>query len=141
MNGTMPIIDLLMNHFDKLKRDKNGTIVYDEQLKEITKNLLNHEILDSKMYSTYDEFFNAVTNGAVAYDRQQRELSDNQPHVIPDLTNPNTEELLAELRTFSRNPCNLPRYIPEPERNIFRLTKGSKSKYRYVSDVLTKYAA
>lgn len=61
----MPIIDLLKSHFDKLKRDENGTIIYDNQLKEISKNLLNHESLDSKVYSTYDEFFNAVTNEAV----------------------------------------------------------------------------
>lgn len=69
MSGIMPIIELLMSHFDELKRDENGTIVYDEQLKEITKNLLNLESLDSALYHTYDEFLNAVTNGAVAYDR------------------------------------------------------------------------
>lgn len=50
MSGIMPITDLLMSHFDELKRDEDGTIVYDEQLKEITKNLLNLESLDSTLY-------------------------------------------------------------------------------------------
>lgn len=49
MRGIIPIVDLLLTYSDKLKRDENGTIIYDEQLKEITKNLLNHESLDSKM--------------------------------------------------------------------------------------------
>ncbi len=61
----MPIVDLLWNKFDDLKRNEDGIIIYDERFKEITKNLLNHEKLDSKLYSTYDEFFNAVTNGLV----------------------------------------------------------------------------
>lgn len=29
MSGIMPITDLLMSHFDKLKRDENGTVIYD----------------------------------------------------------------------------------------------------------------
>lgn len=134
----MPITDLLMSHFDELKRDEDGTIVYDEQLKEITKNLLNLESLDSTLYHTYDEFFNAVTNGAVAYDRQQRELSDNTSNIIPDLTNPNDEEILSGLRRLKESLCNSSGDIQPPERNIFRLPKGCKSKYRYVNDVLKK---
>lgn len=133
----MPIIDLLWNNFDKLKRNEDGTIVYDKQLKEITENLLNHESLDSRLYSTYDEFFNAVTNGAVAYDRQQKELSDNQSLDIPDSTNMNDEELITKLKKLNEDLFNLPKHIPEPESNIFRLSKGCKSKYRYVRDVLT----
>lgn len=138
MSGIMPITDLLMSHFDELKRDEDGTIVYDEQLKEITKNLLNLESLDSTLYHTYDEFFNAVTNGAVAYDRQQRELSDNTSNIIPDLTNPNDEEILSGLRRLKESLCNSSGDIQPPERNIFRLPKGCKSKYRYVNDVLKK---
>ncbi len=46
----MPIIDLLMKYFDRLKRDEYGTIEYDEQFKEITENLLNLENLDSTLY-------------------------------------------------------------------------------------------
>lgn len=133
----MPIIDLLWNNFDKLKRNEDGTIVYDKQLKEITKNLLKHKSLDSRLYSTYDEFFNAVTNGAVAYDRQQKELSENPAATVPDLNNKNDKELAQEFRKLGESLCNSPNHIPEPERNIFGLTKGCKTKYRYVSDVLT----
>ncbi|MCM1231683.1 MAG: hypothetical protein NC489_16320 [Ruminococcus flavefaciens] len=75
--GNNAIIDLLWYNFDKLKRNEDGTIVYDKQLKEITKNLLKHKSLDSRLYSTYDEFFNALTNNSVAYDRQQKDKSDN----------------------------------------------------------------
>ncbi|MDE7364538.1 MAG: hypothetical protein K2N27_06600, partial [Ruminococcus sp.] len=138
MSGIMPITDLLMSHFDELKRDEDGTIVYDEQLKEITKNLLNLESLDSTLYHTYDEFFNAVTNGAVAYDRQQRELSDNTSNIIPDLTNPDDEEILSGLRILKESLCNSSGGTQPPEHNIFRLPKGCKSKYRYVNDVLKK---
>ncbi len=127
-----------MSHFDELKRDENGTIVYDEQLKEITKNLLNLESLDSALYHTYDEFFNAVTNGAVAYDRQQSELSENSAVTVPDLKNKNDKELAEELRRFRESLCNSSKPVPEPESNIFRLPKGCKSKYRYVNDVLKK---
>lgn len=135
----MPIINLLWYDFDKLKRNKDGTIMYDERFKEITKNLLNHENLDSTLYHTYDEFFNAITNGAVTYDRQQTKSSDNTTDTIPipDLTNSNDEETLSELKKINANLCNPSVYIPKPERNIFRLPKGCKSKYRYVSDVLT----
>lgn len=82
MNSIMPIVDLLWYDFDKLKRNEDGTIVYDERFKEITENLLNLENLDSALYHTYDEFFNAITNEAVAYDRQQKELSEKQPSLF-----------------------------------------------------------
>lgn len=58
MNSIMPIVNLLWYNFDKLKRNEDGTIVYDERFKEITENLLNLENLDSALYRTYDEFFN-----------------------------------------------------------------------------------
>lgn len=139
MSGIMPITDLLMSHFDKLKRDENGTVIYDERFKEITKNLLNHESLDSTLYHTYDEFFNAVTNGAVAYDRQQKELPERPVVTVPDLTDKSKDgdELAEEFRKFGESLYNSPRHISESESNIFRLPKGCKSKYRYVSDVLT----
>lgn len=138
MNSIMPIVDLLWYDFDKLKRNEDGTIIYDERFKEITKNFLNHESLDSALYHTYDEFFNAVTNGAVAYDRQQSELSENPTVTVPDLNNKNDKELAEEFRNLRESICNSPRHIPEPESNIFRLPKGCKSKYRYVNDVLKK---
>lgn len=139
MNSIMPIINLLWYDFDKLKRNEDGTIMYDERFKEITKNLLNHESLDSALYRTYDEFFNAVTNEAVAYDRQQKELSEKPAVIVPDLTNRNKsdKELAEEFRRFRESLCNSSKPVPEPESNIFRLLKGCKSKYRYVSDVLT----
>lgn len=139
VNSIMPIINLLWYDFDKLKRNEDGTIMYDERFKEITKNLLNHESLDSALYRTYDEFFNAVTNEAVAYDRQQKELSEKPAVIVPDLTNRNKsdKELAEEFRRFRESLCNSSKPVPEPESNIFRLLKGCKSKYRYVSDVLT----
>lgn len=139
MNSIMPIVNLLWYDFDKLKRNEDGTIVYDERFKEITENLLNLENLDSALYRTYDEFFNAVTNGAVAYDRQQSELSERPVVTVPDLTDKskNDKETLSELKKINADLCNPSVDIPKPESNIFRLPKGCKSKYRYVSDVLT----
>ena len=133
MIGIMPIVNLLRADFDKLKQNEDGTIVYDKQLKEIAKNLLNLENLDSTLYHTYDEFFNAVTNSTIAYDRQQRELSNNTSNSISGLINASNEEIISELKKIRSR-----RYIPEPERNIFRLPKGCKSRHKYVSDVLTK---
>lgn len=136
----MPIINILCYDFDKLKRNEDGTIVYDKRFKEITKNLLNHESLDSVLYRTYDEFFNAVTNGTVAYDRQQKELSEKPAVAVPDLTNKNksSKELAEEFGRFCESVYNSPQDIPKPEISIFRIPEGCKSKYRYVSDVLTK---
>ena len=101
---------------------------------------MNLESLDSALYHTYDEFLNAVTNGAVAYDRQQKELFERPVVTVPDLTDKskNDEEILSELRKFKENLYNSPQCIPNPESNIFRLLKGCKSKYRYVNDVLKK---
>lgn len=134
-----PIINLLWHDFDRLRRNEEGTIIYDERFKEITKNLLNHKILDSALYRTYDEFFNAVTNRTVAYDIQQKELPEKTAVAVPDLTNrnKNTKELAEEWARFDESLYNSPQYIPEPEINIFGLPKGCKSKYRYVSDMLT----
>ena len=61
----MPISDLLYKYYNQLKRNKDGTIVYDKQFKEVTENLLNLECLDSSLYSTYDAFFHAVTKGLI----------------------------------------------------------------------------
>ena len=110
MIGIMPIVNLLWTNFDKLKRNEDGTIVYDKQLKEIAENLLNLENLDSTLYHTYDEFFNAVTNGTVAYDRQQRELSNNTSNIIPDSTNASNEEITSKFKKFHENLCNSRRY-------------------------------
>ncbi len=138
MIGIMPIVNLLWTNFDKLKRNEDGTIVYDKQLKEIAENLLNLENLDSILYHTYDEFFNAVTNGTVAYDRQQRKLSNNTSNIIPDSTNTSNEEITFKFKKFRENLRNSPRDILKPERTIFSLPKDCKSRHKYVSDVLTK---
>lgn len=138
MQKIMPIVDLLMNYFDKLKRDENGTVVYDEQLKEISENLLNHENLDSKGYHTYGEFFNAVTNGTVLFDKYQKgepdstNTSENKIHTVNG-----KDVLVISKRTneMMRSPSKL---VSPPDRNIFELPKGCKFKYKYVSDVLTK---
>lgn len=133
----MPIINLLWYDFDKLKRNEDGTIIYDERFKEITKNLLNHENLDSTMYHTYDEFFNAVTNGSVTYDRQENDKSDdvnaseNEPQPIDE------KDSLAMAKRVREMLITPSKSVLPPDMSIFRLTKGCKSKYRYVSDVLT----
>lgn len=59
----LSIEEILRQDYDKLKRDENGTIVYDEKLKQVAENLLNHSSLKSEGYRTYDEFFNAHLNG------------------------------------------------------------------------------
>ena len=133
----MPIVDLLWYDFDKLKRNEDGTIVYDERFKEITKNLLNNEILDSTMYHTYDEFFNAVTNGSVTYDRQQNDKSDDV-NASENETQPIDEkDSLAMAKRVREMLITPSKSVLPPDMSIFRLTKGCKSKYRYVSDVLT----
>ena len=78
----MLISNLLCKYYNQLKRNKDGTIVYDKQFKEVTENLLNLECLDSSLYSTYDAFFHAVTNGSVLYDKQQK-ASENADTVKP----------------------------------------------------------
>lgn len=93
----MPISDLLCKYYNQLKRNKDGTIVYDKQFKEVTENLLNLECLDSSLYSTYDAFFHAVTKGLI----------------------------------------NTPKIVNAPNSTTYRIPEGSKSKYKYVNDVLT----
>lgn len=93
----MPISDLLYKYYNQLKRNKDGTIVYDKQFKEVTKNLLNLECLDSSLYSTYDAFFHAVTKGLI----------------------------------------NTPKIVNASNSTTYRIPEGSKSKYKYVNDVLT----
>ena len=56
----LPIEKILMQDFDSLKRDENGSIVYDKRLGEVADNLLNHQSMDSTGFSTYDEYFNAM---------------------------------------------------------------------------------
>lgn len=94
---SMPISDLLCKYYNQLKRNKDGTIVYDKQFKEVTENLLNLECLDSSLYSTYDAFFHAVTKGLI----------------------------------------NTPKIVNAPNSTTYRIPEGSKSKYKYVNDVLT----
>ncbi len=133
----MPIINLLWYDFDKLKRNADGTIMYDERFKEITKNLLNHESLDSALYRTYDEFFNAVTNGSVTYDRQENDKSDDV-NVSENETQPIDEkDSLAMAKRVREMLITPSKSVLPPDISIFRLTKGCKSNCRYVSDVLT----
>lgn len=94
---SMPISDLLCKYYNQLKRNKDGTIVYDKQFKEVTENLLNLECLDSSLYSTYDAFFHTVTKGLI----------------------------------------NTPKIVNAPNSTTYRIPEGSKSKYKYVNDVLT----
>ena len=94
---SMPISDLLRKYYNQLKRNKDGTIVYDKQFKEVTENLLDLECLDSSLYSTYDAFFHAVTKGLI----------------------------------------NTPKIVNAPNSTTYRIPEGSKSKYKYVNDVLT----
>ncbi len=56
----LSIKQILMQDYDNLKRDGNGTILYDERLKKVAENLLNERTVDSRRYWTYDEFFNAL---------------------------------------------------------------------------------
>lgn len=132
MSGIMPIIDLLMKHFDRLKRDEYGTIEYDEQFKEITENLLNLESLDSTLYHTYDEFFNAVTNSSVVYDKQQKDTSENETQPVDE------EDILAMVKRVNEMMTAPSKFVPSPDLSIFKLPKCFKSKYKYVNDVLIK---
>lgn len=59
----MPIINLIRNEYDELRRDEDNVIVYEDgKLGQIADNLLKHEVLDSKSFNTYDEFINSVSN-------------------------------------------------------------------------------
>lgn len=55
-----PIEMLLMQEYDQLKRNENGTVVYEKQLPQVADNLLRHPALDSSEYQTYDAFMNAL---------------------------------------------------------------------------------
>lgn len=133
----MPIADLLMKHFDELKRNSDGTIVYDSMLKEISENLLKYERLNSEEYHTYDEFFNAVTNNRVIYDKQQKENADD----IQNHNNGDQEEKInfcEQLNELEEKLYNSKGYIRSSKNNIFKLAKGCKSEFKYVNDIFTK---
>ena len=129
---SMPISDLLCKYYNQLKRNKDGTIVYDKQFKEVTENLLNFECLDSSLYSTYDAFFHAVTNGSVLYDKQQK-ASENADTVKPV----GIEDILSIARSVREGLINTPKIVNAPNSTTYRISEGSKSKYKYVNDVLT----
>ena len=129
---SMPISDLLCKYYNQLKRNKDGTIVYDKQFKEVTENLLNLECLDSSLYSTYDAFFHAVTNGSVLYDKQQK-ASENADTVKPV----GIEDILSIARSVREGLINTPKIVNAPNSTTYRISEGSKSKYKYVNDVLT----
>ena len=129
---SMPISDLLRKYYNQLKRNKDGTIVYDKQFKEVTENLLDLECLDSSLYSTYDAFFHAVTNGSVLYDKQQK-ASENADTVKPV----GIEDILSIARSVREGLINTPKIVNAPNSTTYRIPEGSKSKYKYVNDVLT----
>ncbi len=54
--------DILRSEYDKLKRYESGTIEYNEQFKQVTKNLLKHQSMVSSKCRTYDEYFNVLLN-------------------------------------------------------------------------------
>ncbi len=86
------------------------------------------------MYHTYDEFFNAVTNGAVTYDRKQNNnvnTSENETQSVDE------KDSLTMIRKINQMLITSSKTIPKPESNVYMLPKGCKSKYRYVSDVIT----
>ena len=129
---SMPISDLLCKYYNQLKRNKDGTIVYDKQFKEVTENLLNLECLESSLYSTYDAFFHAVTNGSVLYDKQQK-ASENADTIKPV----GIEDILSIARSVREGLINTPKIVNAPNSTTYRISEGSKSKYKYVNDVLT----
>lgn|GEM_PF-1513505 len=55
-----PIEQLLIQDYDQLKRDTNGSVVYEKRLTQVADNLLCHPALDSSEYQTYDAFMNAL---------------------------------------------------------------------------------
>lgn len=128
----MPISDLLCKYYNQLKRNKDGTIIYDKQFKEVTENLLDLECLDSSLYSTYDAFFHAVTNGSVLYDKQQK-ASENADTIKPV----GIEDILSIARSVREGLINTPKIVNASNSTTYRISEGSKSKYKYVNDVLT----
>ena len=129
---SMLISDLLRKYYNQLKRNKDGTIVYDKQFKEVTENLLDLECLDSSLYSTYDAFFHAVTNGSVLYDKQQK-ASENADTIKPV----GIADIFNKLRGVRKGSVNTPKIVNAPNSTTYRIPEGSKSKYKYVNDVLT----
>ena len=129
---SMPISDLLCKFYNQLKRNKDGTIIYDKQFKEVTENLLDLECLDSSLYSTYDAFFHAVTNGSVLYDKQQK-ASENADTIKPV----GIEDILSIARSVREGLINTPKIVNASNSTTYRISEGSKSKYKYVNDVLT----
>ena len=113
---SMPISDLLCKYYNQLKRNKDGTIVYDKQFKEVTENLLNLECLDSSLYSTYDAFFHAVTNGSVLYDKQQK-ASENADTIKPV----GIEDILNKLRGVRKGSVNTPKIVNAPNSTAYRI--------------------
>lgn len=124
----MPISNLLLKYYNQLRRNKDGTIIYDEQFKEVTENFLKLECLDSSLYDTYDAFFQVVTNGSVLYDKQQ-EKSKNADMIKPV----EPEDILSMVRNVNERLYN----TSTSDRMTYRIPEGSKSKYKYVNDVLT----
>ena len=55
-----PIERLLIQEYDQLKRDENGTVVYEKRLANVADNLLGHPALNSYEYQTYHAFMNAL---------------------------------------------------------------------------------
>lgn len=126
----MPITDILSENYDRFIRDENGDAVYDKPSKVIAYNLLNYEWLDSTGYRTYDEFFNAVTNGTVG---SNNDVSDDR---FKDMLNKKSgAEIMREFRLSMCRKPGKPRYTGK---SVFGLPKGYKSGYRYVNSVLTR---
>ena len=78
----LSIEQILMQEYDTLKRDSNGTILYDERLKQVAENLLNQRTVDSRRYRTYDEFFNALLDNMY-------QLNEHKVYRLPE--NPQCE--------------------------------------------------
>lgn len=56
----LTIEQILMQDYDKLKRDENGSVVYDKRLKQVANNLLRHDSMKLGDSNTYDEYFNTL---------------------------------------------------------------------------------
>ena len=78
----LSIEQILMQEYDTLKRDSNGTILYDERLKQVAENLLNQRTVDSRKYRTYDAFFNALLDNT-------HQLNEHKVYRLPE--NPQCE--------------------------------------------------
>lgn len=128
---SMPISDSLCKFYNQLKQNKDGTIVYDKQFKEVMENFWKLERLDSSLYSIYDAFFHAVTNGSVLYDKQQK-VSENAAMVKPV----ESEDILSMARSVREGLINTPKIVDVPNRTTYRIPEGSK----YVNVDYDEYA-